>query len=63
MFNFSLAQALKNLNNPSTLAEVSCFRILSHQINAMQGHRYYLGQLYNYIWELQKKLTIESASF
>jgi hypothetical protein len=50
-FNFSLAQALKNLNNPSTLAEVSHFHILSHQINTMQGCGYYLEQLYNHVQE------------
>jgi hypothetical protein len=60
MFNFSLAQALKNLNDPSTLVEVSHFCILSHQINTMQGCGYYLEQLYNHIQELQKELTVET---
>ena len=32
-FNFALAQVLEGLNDPGTLAEVSRFRILTHQIN------------------------------
>ena len=62
-FNFVLAQVLEGLNNPGTLAEVSRFRILTHQINAMQGHGYYLEHLANDIREMQWELTVESTSF
>ena len=62
-FNFALAQVLEGLNNPGTLAEVSCFRIFTHQINAMQGHGYYLEHLANYVREMQQELTAKSMSF
>ena len=62
-FNFALAQALEGLNNPGTLAEVSRFRILTHQINAMQGRGYYLERLANEVREMQRELTQESAAF
>ena len=62
-FNFVLAQALEGLNDPGTLVEVSCFCILTHQINAMQGYGYYLERLANNVREMQRELTVESASF
>ena len=62
-FNFVLAQVLEGLNDPGTLAEVSCFCILTHQINAMQGCGYYLEHLANQVREMQQELTTESASF
>ena len=62
-FNFVLAQALKGLNDPGTLAEVSRFRILTHQINVMQGCGYYLECLANKVREMQRELMQESAAF
>ena len=62
-FNFALAQALEGLNDPGTLAEVSRFRILTHQINVMQGCGYYLERLTNEVREMQQELTQESAAF
>ena len=62
-FNFALAQALEGLNDPGTLAEVSRFCILTHQINAMQGRGYYLERLANNVREMQQELTQESAAF
>ena len=62
-FNFVLAQVLEGLNDPGTLAEVSCFHILTHQINAMQGCGYFLECLANNIREMQRELTVESVSF
>ena len=62
-FNFALAQALEGLNDPGTLAEVSRFHILTHQINAMQGRGYYLERLANEVREMQRELTQESAAF
>ena len=62
-FNFVLAQALEGLNDLGTLAEVSCFRILTHQINTMQGRGYYLEHLANKVREMQRELTQESAAF
>ena len=62
-FNFALAQALEGLNHLGTLAEVSHFCILTHQINAMQGRGYYLERLANEVREMQQELTQESAAF
>ena len=62
-FNFALAQALKGLNDPGTLAEVSRFRSLTHQINVMQGCGYYLERLANKVREMQQELMQESAAF
>ena len=62
-FNFALAQALEGLNDPGTLAEVSRFCILTHQINAMQGRGYYLECLANEVREMQWELMQESAAF
>ena len=62
-FNFALAQALEGLNDPGTLAEVSRFCILTHQINAMQGRGYYLERLANEVREMQRELMQESAAF
>ena len=62
-FNFALAQALEGLNDPGTLAEVSHFHILTHQINTMQGRGYYLERLANKVREMQRELTQESAAF
>ena len=62
-FNFALAQALEGLNDLGTLAEVSHFRILTHQINAMQGRGYYLERLANEVREMQRELTQESVAF
>ena len=62
-FNFVLAQALEGLNDLGTLAEVSRFHILTHQINAMQGRGYYLECLANNVREMQRELTQESVAF